>query len=1218
MLQTGDPARLGGYWLAARLGAGSQGVVYEAYDAGGTRVALKVLHYDAHSFVRDRFAKELAAARRVASFCTAQILDSETEGERPYIVSEYIPGPTLGARLRDQGTLPADEVTRLAVGTATALAAIHHAGVVHRDLKPGNVLLGPDGPRVIDFGIARTSDMSLTATNVLMGTYGYMAPEVLAGRRATAASDVFAWGAMVLYASGGQEPFRGENLAEVAHRTSTFEPDLSAVPSALRPLVAASIAKEPERRPSASEILQGLIAKMPPSADPRMALLEAGTRASKLPEGAGPAGPPADPDLGERAEQAYGALPEAYRHVVRGLLLRLVVPGSASDGSEDSVRTASPRELSGEGSEGEAAAVRTAVAALVAARVLVAGDDGSVRPTSMALLPAWPRLRDWVRQDRGGLALRNRLGEAALEWDRGGRRGEDLQGGSGLRAALDWSATAPAHLRPNPLEIQFLTASRTAAARTVRRRRQLLSALSVFVVAALLAGLFAVQQSREARRQQDRATARSTAQAAGSLRASDPMNAMLLSLAAWRVSPTEEARASLLAAATQRESDIFQVPLGALDLEQASQQVSADGRLLVLSMHARQQIWDLGKKKLLLNLDRIKGTQGASIDDISDHSRYALISGNDGRVQALDLSTRTPVGPRMKLRAGTKTINDRGQIISSDWDSGGYDIRDAVSGRTIMTEERSFPGELSSDGTLLATCDPEPRTSLWRLSGGVRTRIQLEHPPGDFQVHCFGDTRLRFSPDGGRLMAGDGDSLRVWNTTTGRVAADMKLDWSTPEGEEPETQGLVFSTDGRHLIGYSDSRGVTVWRVGVNSAPVYQYSQRDLHGVETNAGSVAYALNAQRKSLVISSRTGSRVQTLDMARAIAPDALALPDVSVAAGVAVSPNGSHGVLRTSEPGIPQQVYDMRSGELIGGRVPQQEKATDTSFALTRGDTQALSNDGRLLAFMDSTKESSDAYDIVVHDTREGSEILRQTAPGEGLIHSVAISPDGSRVAVWAGKTANRMTVLVWDVIRGGRPQRFADAQGRLVFSPDGSTLITTQGQILDLASGALRSGALGSTALTGAAFSADGRTLATTTVEGWVELRDTGTWRLAGRMPSSAAQGTSHYGGRISTPTFTPDGDLLAASVGDATVQFWDVPSRLALGDALYPGGDSLAAIRFDDQGILRMIGNGHRHRAFDPKAGTAITEICRRVGRDITPTVWRTYIPGAPYRKVCT
>ncbi|MFD4835236.1 WD40 repeat domain-containing serine/threonine protein kinase [Streptomyces uncialis] len=1216
MLQTGDPARLGGYWLAARLGAGSQGVVYEAYDAGGTRVALKVLHCDAHSFVRDRFAKELAAARRVASFCTAQILDSETDGERPYIVSEYIPGPTLGARLRDQGTLPADEVTRLAVGTATALAAIHHAGVVHRDLKPGNVLLGPDGPRVIDFGIARTSDMSLTATNVLMGTYGYMAPEVLAGRRATAASDVFAWGAMVLYAAGGQEPFRGENLAEVAHRTSTFEPDLSAVPAALRPLVAAAIAKEPERRPSASEVLQGLIAKMPPSADPRMALLEAGTRASKLPEGAGPAGGHADPDLGERAEQAYGALPEAYHHVVRGLLLRLVVPGSASDGSQDSVRTASPRELSGEGSEGEAAAVRTAVAALVAARVLVAGDDGSVRPTSMALLPAWPRLRDWVQQDRGGLALRNRLGDAALEWDRGGRRGDDLQLGSGLRAALDWSATAPAHLRPNPLEIQFLTASRTAAARTVRRRRQLLSALSVFVVAALLAGLFAVQQSREARQQQDRATARSTAQAAGSLRASDPVNAMLLSLAAWRVSPTEEARASLLAAATQRESDIFQVPVGARDLENASQQVSADGRLLVLSMHERQQIWDLGKKELLLNLDRIKGMQGAAIADISDHSRYALVSWGDGRVQALDLSTRAPVGPRLKLRAGTETINDRGRIISSDWDSGGYDIRDAVSGRTIMTEELSFPGELSSDGTLLATCDPEPRTSLWRLSGDVRTRIRLEHPPGDFRVHCFGDGRLRFSPDGGRLMAGDADSLRVWNTRTGRVVADMTLDESTPEGEEPETQGLAFSTDGHHLLGYSQGAGVTVWRVGVDSAPVYRYSQRDLHGTETNTGSVAYALNAQRKSLVVSSRSGSRVQTLDMARALDQDALALPSVSVAA-VAVSPNGSHGVLRTSEPGIPQQVYDMKSGELIGGRVPQREKEPEIMLALANGDAQALSNDGRLLAFMDASKKPSGAYDIVVHDVREGREILRQTAPAEGVINSVAISPDGSRVAVWAGKTATTMTVLVWDVTRGGRPQRFADAQGRLVFSPDGSTLITTQGQVLDLTSGEIRSGALGSAGLTGAAFSADGNTLATTTVEGWVELRDTGTWRLAGRMPSSAAQGAGHYGERVSMPTFTPDGDLLAASVGEATVQFWDVPSRLALGDALHPGGDSLAGVRFDDRGILRMIGNGHRNRAFDPRAGTAIAEICRRVGRDITPTVWRAYIPGAPYRKVC-
>lgn len=399
-----DPERIGAYWPASRLGEGAQGVVYEAYDRAGNRVAVKLLRRSADEDVRRLFRREAQAAQRVAGFCTARVLEVSSGSDEPYLVGEYVPGPSLGVRVRDGGRLAADEVVRLAIGIATGLAAIHRAGVVHRDLKPGNVLLGTDGRRIIDFGIARSLDMSQTASGVIMGTLGYMAPEVLSGKRAGPDADVFAWGATVLYAASGEEPFRGETMVETAYRTVRHRPDLSTVPPSLRALVDRALSQDPDLRPAATEILLSLLgdsadapasgprtgagpAESPPESpavDPRIALMQVGARR------AGPAVSDADdqaPTLGERAEETWAELPERVRPLAHELMLRLVVPGSLPDSSEDTVRSASPAELLAGRPDTERHAMTAAVAALTTGGALLVLPDGGIRPAP-ALIPA--------------------------------------------------------------------------------------------------------------------------------------------------------------------------------------------------------------------------------------------------------------------------------------------------------------------------------------------------------------------------------------------------------------------------------------------------------------------------------------------------------------------------------------------------------------------------------------------------------------------------------------------------------------------------------------------------------------------------------------------------------------------------------------------------------------------------------------------------------------
>jgi serine/threonine protein kinase len=253
-----DPRQVGGFRLQARLGAGGMGRVYLGYSPGGRPVAVKVVHPD---LARDpefmqRFRREVAAAQAVSDAYTAAVVGAGPDDSPPWLATTFVPGPPLGDLVTRAGPLPEDAVWRLAGGLAEALQAIHAQGLVHRDLKPGNILIAADGPRVIDFGISRVTDGTVvTATRMTIGTPAYMSPEQAEGAAVGPASDIFSLGSVLAFAATGVAPFGGGEMFAVAYRVVHGEPDLTRVPASLRPVIEACLAKDAAARPALGQLL---------------------------------------------------------------------------------------------------------------------------------------------------------------------------------------------------------------------------------------------------------------------------------------------------------------------------------------------------------------------------------------------------------------------------------------------------------------------------------------------------------------------------------------------------------------------------------------------------------------------------------------------------------------------------------------------------------------------------------------------------------------------------------------------------------------------------------------------------------------------------------------------------------------------------------------------------------------------------------------------------
>jgi serine/threonine protein kinase len=253
----GDPRSVGQYRLLGRLDDSGMGQVYLAQSRAGRTVALKVLPEDlaADPVIRTRFTHGVAAGQRVEGRFTAAVVDAEVGGPRPWVATAYVPGPTLGRVVAHQGPLPELLLLALGAGLAEGVREIHAAGVVHRDLQPSNVVLGSEGPRIVDFGIAVPAESAEPAGEAqIVGTHGFMSPEQARGDRVGPPSDIFSLGAVLTFAATGSGPFERRSIAASPYQVINAEPGLALVPEVIWPLLTRCLAKDPAARPSAAEL----------------------------------------------------------------------------------------------------------------------------------------------------------------------------------------------------------------------------------------------------------------------------------------------------------------------------------------------------------------------------------------------------------------------------------------------------------------------------------------------------------------------------------------------------------------------------------------------------------------------------------------------------------------------------------------------------------------------------------------------------------------------------------------------------------------------------------------------------------------------------------------------------------------------------------------------------------------------------------------------------
>ncbi|WP_157251339.1 hypothetical protein [Nonomuraea typhae] len=1205
-----DPEQLGGYWIAGRLGSGGQGVLYEAYDDHGERYALRAL--------RRRPARQrVAAALRVPSFCTARLLAADLDGPTPYLVTEYVPGTSLRVKVGESGPYQGEDLFRLAVGVATALTAVHEAGSAHGALTPDDVLLGPAGPRVIDFGLVP---------------------------KASQADDVHYWGQILLFASGGAlQPSLRELVTRISDKRHSAREVLVKLldGAAGDPLAEGSRIAAPLRvevaDPSLGVVAEEVYAGLGPAeraAVPGvfLRLVTPGPDSRRIaPLGEFPDG------TGQRVISRYGeaGLLQAGPGEERTVMLahpalvhawpRLrgwLVPGDgnpAEAGEEPSVREAPPagratpvtqvppvgqeeravpktrvipeRAAQDEpgvpkeriapkepGVPGVPAAHGTTTAQDTAAPHDTTTAQGTTTPhgTTTAQDTAAPQDTTTAREPAGRGApappqdLRQALARAADGWERGGGRAGDLLRDRRLDEVLGWAGSGGL----SRTERAFVDASARLANRRLGRRRVVANLLAVLLAAALAGAGVAVWQGSKAREELVGTTAQALAATVEDVRGFDPVMARRLSAAAWRVAAVPQARSALMASVTDPVRDVFADPDAAADSVYAFDQA---GRWLVAVRGGTARVWDPVAKTLLME---IRGAGRSARLAALNPAGTTLAVATTGDVRVFD--TRSGVLVRSLPVKAAVALGYQGETLATT-DRAGLGALWRPDGSQVMFVPMST---LATDGRRVLAVpvgNSEEPARIWENG----SRLDLPW----LADGTFGAGAL--APDGASVVLSGPAGTRVHDLAGGRVLA----------GLGPAATSLAFSPDGKLLVTGSPD-GATVWRT---TDWARLLDAREPNG---RAQSAATRPNGTQNLAARTSGTEHAANPAIGKPSAAPGRPGGPRSAVAGPGGLRYVDAGGLAKTyTIPATPATPLGREAAARAlspdGTTLATADGASITLWSLaearplatlpSRATLMSFAPDGRRLAVAVPDQPGVDVWDLTQHS--------RVTTLTTSPVKALAYSPDSRTLAVAAAE---------WVELHGDRgARRVAGVNGQgLAWRQDGLLLaVYDEDRVytVDPVEAAPMVPNAGVKAAGVVAFSPDGRTAATGNSLGQITLWDAGL-----RAPLGPPLVT---GDRLESLLFSRDGQVLAAAGG--TLTLWDVRTGTRLGGKvrMAAGGDRPAPALAQGADLVAVDAAGEpRTVPLDPER--AVRRICAQDG-ELPPVAWDQYLPGTSPRKVC-